>query len=958
MKTQDIFRVSRRARLGVMMFAACLFAAAPARAGLTVIMELAHEINNFYPPATYTNYQILLWGIGTNSTLPAAPFGDYVISSPSGAVTEAFQVSSGGVSEGGGGTADFSDYNSFIQELTNGNWTITVTNATSTNIYKFTISAPGFTSNSLPDVHITFPLPGALISTNVPTFTWQGISWGSGYVEASDPADTPSGFSQGAMLSTSQTSWLSPTNLPDGKNFFSVDYVSSTATNVFIASTPTNNLSQPISGWSWQTFIDDYESLSFLVTNHAPGTPGATPLVAHYTFDDGNLAATDSSGNGNTLSGYYSDDGGTVTITNDAEEGAHAVAFTIPYAFSGGDYYTENTNLLSTLAGSFSISMWLKTTQVAGNNSDDGIYNGAGIVSGIPGWWTAPYNTNFAIPMTLTGSKLAFATIGGGGTVKDTLHSATSINTGQWVHVVVTRNQGTGEKKIYVNGALDASDFGTTDLLNGSTFMMIGLNNGQGFNGKMDDIQFYSTVLTAGQVSQLYANPGSTAYVVVDLGTALNATNLTWVTSGEVNWFGQTATNHDGMSAAQSGPLGTNQLVLQDSILQTTVTGPGTLSFWWSTQTPSDDFDFDLGFYIDGHYYDAIYNQQPWIQETNVPIPSGVHTLRWGAYAGDYTNDAGFVDQVQFTPTVSNTPLTVDVSVSIECYHDQIHGSTYYYTYGDINYVNPVPTTTNRIESPDGLSYAEVSPGNTYDNGSTLEVSSTLDQAIFDCTNGQWKLYINKGDPSQRVFHFNLSINSLTTNLIGTANMLVPAPGAVNVASNSPFQWSGPTNASSVFIEAYQASPAFVFDGYTNLSATATSWPSPPSLLTGTNTCFLEYSYYNLTNAVFTTPVDTNNNPVTDWNPSFYVYAVASSQFSVRDPLAVQMSNSPPAANGGNFALSFQTIPGHTEIVQMRTNLLLGNWVDVTNFVGDGSGFNLSVPITNAPGKYFRVITQ
>ena len=41
---------------------------------------------------------------------------------------------------------------------------------------------------------------------------------------------------------------------------------------------------------------------------------------------------------------------------------------------------------------------------------------------------------------------------------------------------------------------------------------------------------------------------------------------------------------------------------------------------------------------------------QPWIQESTVTIPAGTHTLTWTAYGGDYASDAGFVDQVTFTP--------------------------------------------------------------------------------------------------------------------------------------------------------------------------------------------------------------------------------------------------------------------------------------------------------------------
>ena len=203
-----------------------------------------------------------------------------------------------------------------------------------------------------------------------------------------------------------------------------------------------------------------------------------------------------------------------------------------------------------------------------------------------------------------------------------------------------------------------------------------------------------------------------------------------------------------------------------------------------------------------------------------------------------------------------------------------------------------------------------------------------------------------------------MAVSGLTSNLVGLATILTPAPNAVNVATNPPLQWSGPTNASYLFVEAYQVSPSFVFDGYTNLATNLTSWPSPPAFQTGTNIFFLEYGYFNLTNATFTMPVDTNMNPVASFGSSFYVYTDAQTQFSVRNPLAVQMSNSPPAANGGNFGLSFQTVAGHTETVQMRTNLFLGSWTNVTNFVGNGGGYNLSIPVTNSPGKYFRVITQ
>jgi hypothetical protein len=60
-----------------------------------------------------------------------------------------------------------------LHELTNGNWSIFVTNSVTTNVYHFTVTA-SITSNALPNVVVTFPTNGAVNVTNQPTFTWQG----------------------------------------------------------------------------------------------------------------------------------------------------------------------------------------------------------------------------------------------------------------------------------------------------------------------------------------------------------------------------------------------------------------------------------------------------------------------------------------------------------------------------------------------------------------------------------------------------------------------------------------------------------------------------------------------------------------------------------------------------------------------------------------------------------------
>ena len=238
------------------------------------------------------------------------------------------------------------------------------------------------------------------------------------------------------------------------------------------------------------------------------------------------------------------------------------------------------------------------------------------------------------------------------------------------------------------------------------------------------------------------------------LAQALDTTNLTWTTSGNSNWFGETSVSHDVVSAAQSGRITGSQT----SVLQTTVTGPGTLTFWW--QTGAADFDFDLEFDLDGNYVDDIDGHQPWIQEPTVSIPSGSHTLSWTAYAdGGAATNTGWVDQVQFTGPGgsggSNAPVDVSVSVTIQRNNVQAGGTSSYSAYAEISEVSPAPVTTGPI----GLiglvsSTSYVNAGDNFQDNSTQESFTSLDQAIFACTNGQWSLYVNQGAPNQQVFYF------------------------------------------------------------------------------------------------------------------------------------------------------------------------------------------------------------
>jgi hypothetical protein len=128
------------------------------------------------------------------------------------------------------------------------------------------------------------------------------------------------------------------------------------------------------------------------------------------------------------------------------------------------------------------------------------------------------------------------------------------------------------------------------------------------------------------------------------LGEALNAPYLTWTTSGQYGgWYSEATTTHDGVSAATSGGVYSTAT----STLQTTVTGPGTLTFWWTN--PS--FKNGLSFMVGSATLTSIILYPSWQQQT-IYLGSGSQTLKW-VYSvyyspGDYFS-YGYVDQVSYT---------------------------------------------------------------------------------------------------------------------------------------------------------------------------------------------------------------------------------------------------------------------------------------------------------------------
>ena len=152
----------------------------------------------------------------------------------------------------------------------------------------------------------------------------------------------------------------------------------------------------------------------------------------------------------------------------------------------------------------------------------------------------------------------------------------------------------------------------------------------------------FSNVVT-GEI--LYRN--ATLMTGMTLCEAVDACELIWTTGGNAPWFPQNEQTFDGVDAAASGDITHNQ----ESWIETTVTGPGTLRFYWKVS--SEQFYDFLEFRINGELQSGrISGEVDW-QEKIYALGAGAHTLRW-IYHKDFTvsagADRGWVDQVVWIP--------------------------------------------------------------------------------------------------------------------------------------------------------------------------------------------------------------------------------------------------------------------------------------------------------------------
>lgn len=175
------------------------------------------------------------------------------------------------------------------------------------------------------------------------------------------------------------------------------------------------------------------------------------------------------------------------------------------------------------------------------------------------------------------------------------------------------------------------------------------------------------TVESADSANPSVAIDVSLLIMDTDVGSAVDATNLTWTGGGAAFWFQQYSVSQDGADAAQSGPIGDSET----SYIETVVTGPGALSFWWKVSS-EQDYDY-LRFDVDGATKPSpISGLTEWQQQSHL-LTAGEHTLRW-TYSKDGSvssgSDAAWLDRVSFisgssVPIIERSPESFSRKVAL-----------------------------------------------------------------------------------------------------------------------------------------------------------------------------------------------------------------------------------------------------------------------------------------------------
>lgn len=222
--------------------------------------------------------------------------------------------------------------------------------------------------------------------------------------------------------------------------------------------------------------------------------PGLEVPDYYWGFDDNNDTSVIDEAIGASDASMVSDAGGSADYTS-----TYSVA-----GKSGQALHFDGTNQVSLpdvssgFDGSFSVSLWINPEQFKNVALRDNVFVDIG--NG-----TSSYGLLWLVRDGTDSSKAKLGLII---TNVYTTHSESTINTGEWTHIVYTRSKA-GTVKLYQNGQLMILEKNVTyPSFFQPTASYIGGNpsdSSEGFIGDIDDVRYYNKVIDSNEVVQIYS---------------------------------------------------------------------------------------------------------------------------------------------------------------------------------------------------------------------------------------------------------------------------------------------------------------------------------------------------------------------------------------------------------------------------------------------------------------------
>ena len=136
---------------------------------------------------------------------------------------------------------------------------------------------------------------------------------------------------------------------------------------------------------------------------------------------------------------------------------------------------------------------------------------------------------------------------------------------------------------------------------------------------------------------------------------ALDGRRLSWSSGGAASWIPQAEVSYDGQDAVKSGEVTGDDV----STLSTSVTGPGTLSWWWKLDV-SDCAGVDV--FVDGTLVESLDSVSDWVAASIDIVGDGEHAVRfefWNAGTAATISDCAYLDQMSWTAKGGDADHTV-----------------------------------------------------------------------------------------------------------------------------------------------------------------------------------------------------------------------------------------------------------------------------------------------------------